>query len=209
MARPLREERDARGIDGYEVCPADGVRFEVTDFMEEYRRRAAEAGAGCGPQCPGNRIPLTPYETARIASGLGITTGELLRRYMATGSAILDVKEDGTCVFHSDEEGCEVHQDRPLACRSFLEPADTPGRFVERARQYREILQAWRRASMTRDASPVAGAGTPHHAPELGTWILDVDSLVAERCAERGMPIPRDLEARIDIHLAALRSALE
>jgi hypothetical protein len=62
---------------------------------------------------------------------------------------------------------------------------------------------------MTRDASPVAGAGTPHHAPELGTWILDVDSLVAERCAERGMPIPRDLEARIDIHLAALRSALE
>jgi Fe-S-cluster containining protein len=128
---------------------------------------------------------------------------------MATDSAILDVKQDGTCVFHRDDEGCEVHQDRPLACRSFLEPSDTPGRFVERARQYREILQAWRRASMMRDAAPVAGAGTPHPAPELGAWILDVDSLVAERCAERGMPIPRDLEARIDIHLAALRSALE
>jgi len=181
----------------------------MTDFMEEYRRRAADSGAGCGPQCPGNRIPLTPYETARIASGLGITTGELLRRYMAAGSAILNVKEDGTCVFHSEDEECEVHQDRPLACRSFLEPSDTPGQFVERARQYREVLRAWRQASLARDAGETGGTGAPHPAPELGSWILDVDSLVAERCAERGMPIPRDLEARIDIHLAALRSALE
>jgi Fe-S-cluster containining protein len=181
----------------------------MTDFMDEYRRRAAETGAGCGPQCPGNRIPLTPYETARIAHGLGISTGELLRRYMAEGSAILDVKEDGTCVFHRDAEGCEVHQDRPLACRSFLEPSDTPGRFVERARQYREILRAWRRASMARQGDTAVGPGAPHPAPELGSWILDVDSLVAERCAERGTPIPRDLEARIDIHLAALRAALE
>jgi len=181
----------------------------MTDFMEEYRRRAAETGAGCGPQCPGNRIPLTPYETARIASGLGISTGEFLRRYMVAGTAILNVKNDGSCVFHRDDEGCEVHQDRPLACRSFLEPSDSPGRFVERARQYREILRAWRRAGMTRDEGETAGPGAPHPAPELGSWILDVDSLVAERCAERGMPIPRDLEARIDIHLAALRSALE
>ena len=181
----------------------------MTDFMEEYRRRAADSGAGCGPQCPGNRIPLTPYETARIASGLGITTGELLHRYIAAGSAILNVKEDGTCVFHSEDEGCEVHQDRPLACRSFLEPSDTPGRFVERARQYREGLRAWRRASLARDAGETGGTGAPHPAPELGSWILDVDSLVAERCAERGMPIPPNLEARIDIHLAALRSALE
>jgi len=119
------------------------------------------------------------------------------------------VKEDGICVFHSEDEGCEVHQDRPLSCRSFLEPADTPGRFVERARQYREVLRAWRRASLARDAGETGGTGSPHPAPELGSWILDVDSLVAERCAERGMPIPPDLEARIDIHLAALRSALE
>ncbi len=181
----------------------------MTDFMDEYRRRAAKAGAGCGPQCPGNRIPLTPYETARIASGLGITTGELLRRYMEVGSTILNVKEDGTCVFHRDDEGCEIHQDRPLACRSFLEPEDTPGRFVERARQYREVLRAWRQASVTREDRETDGSGAPHLAPELGSWILDVDSLVAERCAERGMPIPGDLEARIDIHLAALRSALE
>jgi Fe-S-cluster containining protein len=128
---------------------------------------------------------------------------------MEVGSAILNVKEDGTCVFHRDDEGCEIHQDRPLACRSFLEPEDTPGRFVERARQYREVLRAWRQASVTREDREIDGSGAPHLAPEIGSWILDVDSLVAERCAERGMPVPGDLEARIDIHLAALRSALE
>jgi hypothetical protein len=33
--------------------------------------------------------------------------------------------------------------------------------------------------------------------------------MVAERCQERGMPVPLDLEDRIDIHLEVLRSALE
>ena len=179
----------------------------MTDYTDEYRRQASLAGAGCGPHCPGNRIPLTPYEAARIADGLGISTGELIRRFMVSGSALLGVKEDGTCVFHREEDGCEVHGDRPLACRSFVEPTDTPGRFVERARQYREILQAWRKAGLAAAAGPERDR--MHPAPDLGTWILDVDSLVAERCAERGMPIPRDLEARIDIHLAALRAALE
>ncbi|MEJ2547277.1 MAG: YkgJ family cysteine cluster protein [Gemmatimonadota bacterium] len=186
----------------------------MTGSMDEFRRQAARAGAGCGPNCPGYRIPLTPYEAARLADGLGITTGELLRRYLAAGSAILAVKEDGSCVFHRGEEGCEVHRDRPLACRSFLEPTDTPGRFVERARQYREIFRAWRSAGLAGSVDSEAFAGgrereSAHVAPELGTWILDVDSLVAERCAERGTPVPEDLEARIDIHLSALRAALE
>ena len=185
----------------------------MTGSMDEFRRQASRAGAGCGPNCPGNRIPLTPYEAARLADGLGITTGELLRRYLAAGSAVLAVKDDGNCVFHGGEEGCKVHSDRPLACRSFLDPADTPGRFVERARQYREILRAWRRAGIDgaeeRRTGDVAGRDSGHTAPELGTWILDVDSLVAERCAERGTPVPEDLEARVDIHLSALRAALE
>ena len=188
----------------------------MNDHERDLRRRAAQAGAGCGPHCPGNRIPLTPYEAARIADGLGITTGELIRRFMVTGSALLGVKEDGTCVFHREEEGCAVHGNRPLACRSFVEPTDTPGRFVERARQYREVLQAWRRAGLAESAGTDGDRSRrrdpgdrSHPAPDLGTWILDVDSLVAERCAERGMPVPRDLETRIDIHLAALRAALE
>jgi hypothetical protein len=71
------------------------------------------------------------------------------------------------------------------------------------------VLRAWRRASIAREDAGAEGSAAPHLAPELGSWILDVDSLVAQRCAERGVPVPGDLEARIDIHLAALRFALE
>ena len=91
---------------------------------------------------------------------------------------------------------------------------DGAGRFVERARQYRAILRAWRatreaEASAGPDSFLSAGELRRHAAPELGMWILDVDSMVAERCQERGMPVPLDLEDRIDIHLEVLRSALE
>jgi Fe-S-cluster containining protein len=185
------------------------------DFLDDYQRKAAAAGVTCGPHCPGNRIPLTPYEVARIARGLQLTTGEVIRRYIQDGSAVLDVGEDGNCVFHRTT-GCELDSERPMSCRNFADPMDGAGRFVERARQYRAILRAWR---ATREASDSADDGSPaavvagesrrHAAPELGMWILDVDAMVAERCQERGVPIPEDLETRIDIHLEVLRSALE
>lgn len=201
----------------------------MNDFMDGYRARATEAGAGCGPNCPGNRIPLTPYEAARMADGLGISTGEFIRRYLDERSAVLTVGEDGSCIFHREGGPCEVFDDRPLACRSFLEPADQPARFLERAQQYRDVLRAWRRAGLAREAEsaneaadegagPAASvpgvlevrpSGKPHVAPELGVWILDVDAVVAERCAEKGLPVPAEVETRIDIHLETLRSALE
>jgi Fe-S-cluster containining protein len=184
----------------------------MTDFMDDYRRRAANAGAACGPRCPGNRIPLTPYEVARIAAALGLTTGEVIHRYLQDGSSLLAVKEDGTCVFHRTQ-GCDVHQGRPMSCRSFADPADGSSRYLERARQYRRILRRW----VATDDSDAADGDTdsgsertvPHPAPEIGVWILDVDSMVADRCRERGVPVPMDLEARIDVHLEALRAVLE
>lgn len=183
------------------------------DFLNGMQRRASEAGITCGPHCPGNRIPLTPYEVARIARGLQVATGEVIRRYVQEGTGVLEVGTDGHCVFHRTT-GCELDAERPMSCRNFADPLDGAGRFVERARQYRAILRAWRatRESEAREESEAvlaAGELRRHAAPELGMWILDVDSMVAERCQERGMPIPEDLEARIDIHLEALRSALE
>ena len=183
------------------------------DFLDDLQQRTVEAGVTCGPHCPGNRIPLTPYEVARIARGLQVPTGEVIRRYVQEDSGVLEVSDDGNCVFHRTE-GCELEAERPMSCRNFADPLDGAGRFVERARQYRTILRAWR---ATRDAAPpadsdpvlTAGGLRRHAAPELGAWILDVDAMVAERCQERGMPIPTDLEARIDIHLEVLRSALE
>jgi Fe-S-cluster containining protein len=150
---------------------------------------------------------------ARIARGLGVPTGEVIRRYVQDGSGVLEVGDDGNCVFHRTE-GCELDHERPMSCRNFADPLDGAGRFVERARQYRAILRAWR-ATREVEASagpdPVLSAGDlrRHAAPDLGMWVLDVDSMVAERCQERGMAIPHDLEDRIDIHLEVLRSALE
>jgi Fe-S-cluster containining protein len=183
------------------------------DFLDDLQTRAADAGVTCGPHCPGNRIPLTPYEVARIARGLQVPTGEVIRRYVREGSGVLEVGEDGNCVFHRTE-GCQLDAERPMSCRNFADPLDGAGRFVERARQYRAILRAWRltREAETQvepDAVLSAGGLRRHAAPELGMWILDVDAMVAERCQERGMSIPADLEARIDIHLEVLRSALE
>lgn len=183
------------------------------DFLDDLQHRAAEAGVTCGPHCPGNRIPLTPYEVARIARGLEVPTGEVIRRYVQEGSGVLEVGNDGNCVFHRTE-GCELDAERPMSCRNFADPLDGAGRFVERARQYRVILRAWRATREAKspagsDPVPSAGGLRRHAAPELGVWILDVDAMVAERCQERGMPIPTDLEARIDIHLEVLRSALE
>lgn len=183
------------------------------DFLDDLQSRASEAGVTCGPHCPGNRIPLTPYEVARIARGLSVPTGEVIRRYVQDGSGVLEVGDDGNCVFHRTE-GCELDAERPMSCRSFADPLDGAGRFVERARQYRAILRAWRAtreadASGDPDAFLSADEVRRHAAPELGMWILDVDSMVAERCQERGLPIPQDLEDRIDIHLEVLRSALE
>ncbi len=183
----------------------------MDDFLDDLQRRASDAGVTCGPHCPGNRIPLTPYEVARIARGLEVTTGEVIRRYVQEGSGVLEVGDDGNCVFHRTE-GCELDAERPMSCRNFADPLDGAGRFVERARQYRAILRAWRatrEAEGDPDAVLSTGALRRHAAPELGMWILDVDSMVAERCQERGMPMPEDLEARIDIHLEVLRSALE
>ncbi len=185
----------------------------IDDFLDDLQRKASEAGVTCGPHCPGNRIPLTPYEVARIARGLRVPTGEVIRRYVQEGSGVLEVGDDGNCVFHRTE-GCELDAERPMSCRNFADPLDGAGRFVERARQYRAILRAWRatrEAEALSDPEAVLSAGDlrRHAAPELGMWILDVDAMVAERCQERGMPIPEDLEARIDIHLEVLRSALE
>ncbi len=185
----------------------------IDDFLDDLQRRASEAGITCGHHCPGNRIPLTPYEVARIARGLGVTTGEVIRRYVQEGSGVLAVSGEGHCVFHRTD-GCEIDPERPMSCRNFADPTDGAGRFVQRARQYRTILRAWR---ATREGEtgahpdPVLSSGElrRHAAPEFGMWIMDVDAMVAERCQERGIPIPDDLEARIDIHLELLRAALE
>jgi Fe-S-cluster containining protein len=69
---------------------------------------------GC---CRNKKIQLNPYEIARMASHLGISTTEFIADYTARGT-VLKNREDGTCIFLK-KNGCSIHPDRPLVCRLY------------------------------------------------------------------------------------------
>ena len=68
--------------------------------------------------CRGRAIQLNPYEVLRLARNRAIDTGAFVDRFVDLGRMALRNRGDGTCVFLGPE-GCEVHADRPLACRLY------------------------------------------------------------------------------------------
>lgn len=71
----------------------------------------------CGRCCEDMRIQVNPYETARLARGLGLSTSDFLARCTRSG-VWLKAKSGGACVFLTGD-GCSVHRDRPLVCRLY------------------------------------------------------------------------------------------
>jgi Fe-S-cluster containining protein len=85
------------------------------------RQRTSPFGyacGGCNRCCHGKVIPLNPYEVARIAAHLGVSTTEVLARFTRDCGASLLSHEDGSCVFLA-ANGCSIHPSRPLACRVY------------------------------------------------------------------------------------------
>lgn len=72
----------------------------------------------CGRCCHYKRIQSSPYEVLRLARNLELSTGEFLNRYIDSEGPYLRVMENGACVFLKGK-GCSVHEDRPLACRTY------------------------------------------------------------------------------------------
>lgn len=73
----------------------------------------------CRRCCHDKIIQLNPYEVARLAGNLGLSTTEFLDRYTErSGTVLRRTEEDGACVFLTPE-GCGVHPDRPLVCRLY------------------------------------------------------------------------------------------
>jgi uncharacterized protein len=74
----------------------------------------------CSRCCQHKRIQLDPYEVARLARA----TGETISQFRAIWTIqddqgiALRQKDDGACAFLGSS-GCEVHADRPLACRLY------------------------------------------------------------------------------------------
>jgi Fe-S-cluster containining protein len=61
---------------------------------------------------------VSPYEIARIAAALAISTTEVLARYTIEGGTVLRQREDGGCSLLAGK-GCGVHPGRPLVCRLY------------------------------------------------------------------------------------------
>ncbi len=72
----------------------------------------------CNACCNNKAIPVSPYESLRLARNLGLTTTEFLKTCTEEGGTILRNRPDGSCIFLGSG-GCSVHPDRPLVCRLF------------------------------------------------------------------------------------------
>ncbi|EAT59574.1 YkgJ family cysteine cluster protein [Chlorobium ferrooxidans] len=72
----------------------------------------------CGQCCRAKKIQVNPYETARLARNLGVSTTEFIARYTVENGSCLRFDDNNICVFLGPE-GCSVHADRPLVCRLY------------------------------------------------------------------------------------------
>jgi uncharacterized protein len=69
---------------------------------------------GC---CSNKKIQLNPYEIARMANHLAISTTDFITQYTVRGTALKN-REDNTCIF-LETKACSIHPDRPLVCRLY------------------------------------------------------------------------------------------
>jgi uncharacterized protein len=72
----------------------------------------------CLQCCQSKKIQVNPYEIARLARNLGISTTQCIAGYTAENGSYLKFDEENRCIFLGPE-GCRVHADRPLVCRLY------------------------------------------------------------------------------------------
>ncbi|NTU59270.1 MAG: YkgJ family cysteine cluster protein [Chlorobiaceae bacterium] len=72
----------------------------------------------CLKCCESKKIQVNPYEIARLARNLGISTTEFIAGYTDGNGTFLKFDEQNRCTFLGPE-GCLVHADRPLVCRLY------------------------------------------------------------------------------------------
>jgi hypothetical protein len=190
----------------------------------------------CSLCCWHKVIQVNPYEIARLARRVGLSSGDFTARYTEDGvGARLTRREDGSCSFLGPE-GCGVHPDRPLVCRiyplgrhveaggserwSHLAPhpetkgvygADgTIGAYIaaQGALPYMQATDEYA-AWLRRAYDVVAEAGEAAGDAPSAADLLDMDRVIAARCRETGAEEPLDIEARKVLHLAILAEWLD
>ncbi len=72
----------------------------------------------CLQCCQSKKIQVNPYEIARLAGNLGISTTECIARFTTKNGSYLKFDNENRCIFLGSD-GCRVHADRPLVCRLY------------------------------------------------------------------------------------------
>jgi Fe-S-cluster containining protein len=72
----------------------------------------------CNRCCTSKIIRINPYEVARLAANLGISTTDFIRTRTLAHGTVLKITGKGECIFRT-LSGCSVHPDRPLVCRLY------------------------------------------------------------------------------------------
>jgi hypothetical protein len=90
-----------------EVASLADAAFERIDCLD------------CGNCCRRKEIAVTAKDVRRCARGLGISSEQFVRRYVAEtrdGDAYI---KGGPCPFLGSDNACAIYADRPQACRDF------------------------------------------------------------------------------------------
>ena len=186
----------------------------------------------CSRCCHDKIIQVNPYEVARLARSLGLTTRAFAEHHTEDGLGV-HLKRDaaGACEFLGPK-GCTVHADRPLVCRlyplgrhvsedgaerfSHMTPhPQSEGTFHQRGTigAYIDAQGAgpfMAAADAYFDWTCRAYAGLAHDDGEEADLdgpdedILDMDGAIRRECAQSGAAEPSDIEARLALHLGIL-----
>ncbi|HUO97168.1 MAG TPA: YkgJ family cysteine cluster protein [Rhizomicrobium sp.] len=187
----------------------------------------------CSRCCAHKVIQVNPYEIARLARGMAMSTADFRARYTERGGAILKRNDDDVCVFLTDK-GCGVHPDRPLVCRLYpLGRRVTPDNveiwlratphpqsegtfsedgtiadFIEAQGALPYMRAADDYADWVRKASAVVDAQTVDTGGDADE-LLDMDGAISAWCKNTGTAEPADIEQRRLLHLTILYRQIE
>jgi len=187
----------------------------------------------CSRCCAHKIIQVNPYEIARLARRMGLSTSDFRDRYVERG-AILRRTDDDVCVFLSDK-GCSVHADRPLVCRLYplgrRESADgtevwlratphpqsegvystdgTIGDFIAAQGALPFMRAADDYADWVRKANEQIETEADNTGEAGGDDDLtDMDGAIAAWCEQTGAAEPSNIEDRRQLHLEILHRLL-
>jgi uncharacterized protein len=203
-----------------------------TDAMTEHLDRKSGFSyrcMACSRCCRNKLIQLNPYELARIALALHVSTGDVVDRHTRDG-VYLRQRADGTCVFLT-QHGCGIHAHRPLVCRLYplgriVNPSGerfvvvTPhpnsrglygtdgavGDYLEQqqAGPFMQAADAYYRLYLA------LARAAPREQPCFEPLdLLDLESFVSTECARRGEAAPSTLEDRVLRHTELLAERLD